>query len=562
MKQGLLKLIALSAVMLIISCQNNQQVELALSSADKIVCADPDSALRILHEIDTANISDQQRAYLNLLETKASDKADLDPHDINPIDYAARVFKGRNDSIEAQALYYKGVVQYNNADYGRALVSLMQAHEVADQCGDLFYKAMSSRSMSDVYNAIVAFEPAATASSNAIDEFYAAGRPDYAKFEKYILPFYLLQSNKIEKADSILDENAKDAFFLETPLRLNWYYTVRALSEYKKGDYKTALYWYNLACDEVPQFFVPNDWSRMASCYIKLGQGEDAQKALDSARVHIRFDTDSAYMILAEAELYALKGDYQKAFQIKNEFYRVENIKRNYLLTHPYTTMLSDYLASEAAMNLHRYKLAEYKLWLWILIAAVLGVFAVMVYILHVRKVKIDNVEKEILISDIRRLKEEIKEVHPNYDKNRINTNGSEKGIFDSSFINFVDNLLTIDNQAPDSEEGNKYLRKTFKTTLNNVKSIESLHQIEKFVDYNNGNIMQKLKDQIPSLTVKQLNYFMFKVAGFSNTSICQLLDMKNMNALHQLKSRLKNKIKSSEWPDREYFLEMLDIKL
>ncbi|MDE6238949.1 MAG: hypothetical protein K2M54_03065 [Muribaculaceae bacterium] len=553
MKCLLLKLTIVFALMLPVACQCNRHIDAMLESADKIVCAYPDSALTLLHAADTVGISDEQRAYYYLLETKASDKAYLEPQDIAPIDYATRVFKGRNDSVEAQALYYRGLVQYNNSDYGRALVSLMQAHEIADNCGDLFYKAMSSRSISDVYNMVMAYDAAAKSDSIAIEEFFAAGRPLYAKYQKVALPHYLIRSGRIDDAVKILDENAQDEFFLQPPICLSWYYCTRALSEFYTGNYQKALDWYNLAADEAPSVSA-NDWSRMAFCCINLGDGLKAEEYLDSARIHIVLDTDSAFIILVEADLIALKGDYKKAYQIESQYYKHESERAGYLLTHPYTIVLSEYLASEASKNLQNYKLARYKLWLWFFIAIISVIFAIMVYVLHIRKVRIDNAEKEILISDIRRLKREIKEIGDE-------TMRLDKGIFDSSFINFVDDLLTIDSQSPDSEEGNRYLRKTFKTALDRVKAKDSLEQIDKFVSYYYGDIVQRLKSQIDSLTTKQIDYFLFKAAGFSNTSICQLLELNNINALHQLKSRLKNKIKGSGCPDRDDFLEILDSK-
>ena len=429
----------------------------------------------------------------------------------------------------------------------------MQAHEIADNCGDLFYKAMSSRSMSDVYGMVIAYDAAVKSDSIAIEEFFAAGRPLYAKYQKVALPQYLIKSGRIDDAVKILDENASDEFFLQPPICLNWYYCTRALSEYSRGDYLKALDWYSLAVEEAPDLSA-NDWSRMAFCCIKLGDGFKAEQYLDSAETHIVLETDSVYIILAEADLIALKGDYKKAYELKSRFYKHDYKRTNYCLNHPYTTSLSEYLASEASKNLQNYKLARYKLWLWFFIAVLSVVSAIMVYVLHIRKVRIDNAEKEILISDIRRLKSEIKGVGD--ESIRL-----DKGIFDSSFINFVDDLLTIDNQSPDSEEGNRYLRKTFKTALDRVKAKDSLEQIEKFVSYYYGDIVQRLKSQIDSLTPKQIDYFLFKAAGFSNTSICQLLELNNINALHQLKSRLKNKIKVSDCPDRDDFIEILDSK-
>lgn len=137
------------------ACQQHQSLTDAITQADAVVCSQTDSALAILATVDTFGAPERLKAHYVLLFEKASDKAYRTNTADSAISAAVRYYEGRGDTLEAQALYYKGVVQFNKQDYGYSLISLTQAHEAADRAKDIFYKAMSSRTLSDVYNVLL-----------------------------------------------------------------------------------------------------------------------------------------------------------------------------------------------------------------------------------------------------------------------------------------------------------------------------------------------------------------------------------------------------------------------
>lgn len=547
MKQIFGILIFLSVLM--VACDTESDTAVALKHADAIININPDSAISILQRLDTTGISNSLRSHYSLLITKAADKANLPLPDRNLIDNAVRFYRGHGDSLEAQVMYYKGVVEYDNRDYGRALVSFMQSHEIAELCCDLFYKAMSSRALADVYSSVLAFDAAARCDSMAIEEFYAAGRPIYAMHERYTLPYYLIQCGRINEADALLDENAKEPFFTNSSGPLSWYYATRALSCFENKDWFGAIHWYDSCAQKVPYYMTSTNWSRLALSYISVGDRIRAIEALDSAKVKSNGRSDTVYTTIVDAELYSLMGNYKSAFKMIDNFYCQYNYKRNKLLSHPYTTILTDHYASLSNDRLRELNMSKTKTLFFAIITFLVVVIAVGIYLLYLKKMRFKEIETENLLSDIYLLKEKLKA-----DSDKLKSVTSYEG----SLVKFIDQLFVIADNAPISDEGNKYLRKTLNSTLDMLKKSQVLSMIEVIANRIHDDAVSKLRSQVAALTPKQINYFILKSVGFSNATICCILNIKTINALHQTKSRLKNTIENADAPDKQLFIKIM----
>ena len=77
-------------------------------------------------------------------------------------------------------------------------------------------------------------------------------------------------------------------------------------------------------------------------------------------------------------------------------------------------------------------------------------------------------------------------------------------------------------------------------------------------LDRNCGDIVQRLRSQMPKLKEDDVRLFIFAASGFSSTTISTILE-KDKGIVYNRIWRLKGKISSSEAPDKEDFLEILN---
>lgn len=101
---------------------------------------------------------------------------------------------------------------------------------------------------------------------------------------------------------------------------------------------------------------------------------------------------------------------------------------------------------------------------------------------------------------------------------------------------------------------------------LKEVKSVidglredpKAVKGLEMMLDRNCGDIVQRLRSQMPKLKEDDVRLFIFAASGFSSTTISTILE-KDKGIVYNRIWRLKGKISSSEAPDKEDFLEILN---
>ena len=100
---------------------------------------------------------------------------------------------------------------------------------------------------------------------------------------------------------------------------------------------------------------------------------------------------------------------------------------------------------------------------------------------------------------------------------------------------------------------------------LKEVKSIiqdlrtdaKTLKGLEQTLNSNCGNLVSRLREQLPKMKDEDIRLFIFVASGFSSTTISTILE-KDKGIVYNRIWRLKSKIDGSEAPDKEDFLAAL----
>lgn len=85
------------------------------------------------------------------------------------------------------------------------------------------------------------------------------------------------------------------------------------------------------------------------------------------------------------------------------------------------------------------------------------------------------------------------------------------------------------------------------------LRDSKNIEELENIVNSYLDNILSRVKEQLPDLSRKDLTFLTYLYAGFSPRAVCIFTDIKIKN-FYNRRSRLKERILSSDAPDKEYF--------
>ncbi len=540
-------IIILSAI-IFSACQHHRALSDAIAEADAVVCTDPDSALAILSRADTVGAPDRLRAHYILLLTKAASKSYKERPNNKEIEFAANYYSNRTDSLNTQSAYYYGVDLILQKSYNEAICVLHDGFENAVKSNDVFYQAMIARELAGIYHTILMPKEAIKWSHLAKNDFIKLNKVIHAAWISRDIAE--AQNSDVRPKEAISELNTIDKEILESDSILRHLVWLSYANAYSLLDNEQNSIEYRNRVYTETHHLKALDWAKLALSHHKLGNFVEADSTLNLARLYQQTRQDSLFIFYLDA-LFAERNTepkvaYEKAMKWANEFARSND---NQIIT-PQTSLIIDYLSLKSQNRLTELRLTYAKLYLWIVIALILFIMGVGIYIIFSRRDKYRRIETESLVNDVLRLKKEL------HEKSEV---GMSSPDLDPIFMNLLNDLFDIDDKSPRSAEGNSYLRKNLSSVLSSLSSEETFIEIEKIVNYYHDNIIQELRRQIPSLSDKLIRYFTLKSLGFSTTSICRILNLSSVNAVYQLKSRIKTAIESSNTENRDKFLSILN---
>ncbi len=292
--------------------------ESRLIALDSLIGTSPDSALALLQAVDTAALSDADRAYLDLLQTQALYKAYIPATDSTAICRAWR--------------YYK-----DNGPYDRRIRAMLYRGTVAEEMGDpeeamRWYKRteLTSHYKEDDFNSGYALM--------TMGELYQTNGEDRRSIDKYRMAldafaghyheqqlFCCQQLSQIYQQDDIQPDSS--AFFIDEAIclatamgdsaALAVCLTNLAEKSFYADDYLQAK---SQAVDAIQRFghLMPygNCWYIASQSYVKMGIIDSAEWYLSRVAAPATAN-DSIWSFQSQELLASSHGDWQKARSIK-----------------------------------------------------------------------------------------------------------------------------------------------------------------------------------------------------------------------------------------------------
>ena len=542
---------------LMASCGGDRRVDTVLTSVDSLVFTAPDSAVRLLDSLTLDCASSAQLDRHALLTAKAREKAGIIVRDDTPdsmlsrsidaLGVAADHFRGRGDSLEVQTLFYRGVLLGYRGDYSEALVSLMEAADRAAETDDNFYRAMSYSRQADTYNRLYSVAKRAEMAKLSAKYFLLAGRPLYALREKMMLAQSLIRINDLSKGFDILNEIKTDTLLTGRHF-VALYHRIISEAYFRSGDYRKSL----LHSDSINIFagrLSSIECSSASQAASTLRQFDMAEDYLKKARLSAKTKNDTANYLYSLAQLYSAEGKYDEFHDVFMKYYAGEIDLNNHLLSHPYTTLLTDYYHNSNAENLLKRKSAEENVLTLIFIILIIVILFIVSILIYRKNLRQKDLETHIIMADFQNL------ARKNAEQLEMQRNSPEAdpdvyslpGKLMNDFCEARYGMLSVG-------DSHSRFEKRAAEFIDSIDTSEVMSALEHFVDITNDNLMRRFREEFPDLPANYYKVALLSFAGFSVTSISCIIKLKE-GSFRNIRSKIRTRINSSDCPDRDRFL-------
>ena len=514
--------------LLLLTCCENRLIRTRLDTAEAIIQSRPDSALAIIRAIDTTELSTRKlQARYALLHAIALDKNWIDTTDESVVMPAIHYYDRRPSDIRrAKAWYYLGRIQQNAGNHPDASISLLKAERYAEAFEDAAFKGLVYQSISSVYSQTHLHEEALKYTERAYSLFVEENNSRNASAALLCMAQDYYNLGRYAEADSLyrsLLENNNLHPNLVSDLLCSY-----ALScVIHREDYEQAIRLFEDALSSTGTLKNANSWGAYAYSLFRNGNTKRAEaifKQLAAGESSSQRFVYNSWKSLADAfsEDYAPAYSLQKAAtDIQNENVR-KALRQSAIKAQK---VFLEEMAKEAEKQAKRRQLANGGIIILFIVILSLLIF------LYRRHIQQSSYEKAIVRHQYIRM-------------------------YQSHFghIGRINEML-----HSHAKEADNTLYQELKASIQKVGSSDRDQQeFEKLLNDAFDNVMTHFRESFPNKKPRYYQLVSYLFAGFDTTTICIIIPNYSKHNIHVEKSRLKQRLLSSDSPHKDQFLQLL----
>ena len=293
------------------------------------------------------------------------------------------------------------------------------------------------------------------------------------------------------------------------------------------------------------------DYSNLGSAYLSLGNTDKANQ-YQACIYSLNPDNKSLESLISEHE-----GDYRNAYKLLTKELAYQNNIVSKITGRSYARTISDYFKTEennSAIKIEKNR----QLTVIISIASILIMIS-MIIIFNYRS-RLQRHEKELIICEARELRNILQEKENEVSEARsVSALAKEnvRGLLASRF-EILDRLCSTYFQFKGlSNERDKISNEVLSIISEIQNDKEMREKLEEIVNSSIGNLMARLRKDVPNLKERDYELYLFLILDFSPSAI-SIFQGDRTEAVYNRKSRLKRKIAlSGSESVEEYLLYM-----
>lgn len=512
----------------------------------------PDSALAVLHTIDTTDLRGRSKADYHLLMAMAMDKNYIDVASDSIVRPAVEYFGKHGPRNKCMlSLYYLGTSQYYAGYYNEAIITLDQSEELAVRENNLLYKGLANSMKSSVCSMSHNNEDELAYAQKALECYKAI--PDSFQVRRAMLLLANAYNNNSlysESAaiyDDLIARYPCDTFLMVRSLVRGAYSLYRA----DPSRLPTAMSYFDRAMHDYHASFDIDEAAHYSELCYFAGRKEEALSVLSSLE---QMGSAPEHVSYLKSVFYRLDGNDGKAFEALKQFLDNEQTAVASALNQSIVRAQRDYLRQSRLLS--EEQLRNQRMVNTCIIALLLFLIAaVCAYVGHKRKQHqadnerllsvVEEAEQQLVFSEIK---------NKTLEKSLVEARQQYVAAYKKQFHK-LSSLL----EKYYSTSGNKNGRdEVYKFVMNLASTVgkdrESMRALEKSINANLEGAMQLYREEFPGRDQEHYNYICYLMAGFT-ASMVALLTGLSCDNVYTKKTRILKEIARSEVPHKDLFL-------
>ncbi|MDE6511119.1 MAG: hypothetical protein K2L00_03380, partial [Muribaculaceae bacterium] len=521
------------------------------------------SALAILRTVDRTRLSERNLPYYALLMTQAQVKTDtpVDSDSLISIAYAKYADAWRGDK-GIRSSFYMGEVFFNQEKLRDAMRHYLSAYEESKRLGNDYWRAKSAERIADLFFNVYNYPEATQYRKEAIEAYERSGHNVCKLHAESRLARINEHDGKI-----IGQLQTQDSLFTLGYQQANLDSILIDLSDGNRMSPQIAvlkMYGLDLLSDWL-QAMLPDREKLEGAIYIgnflrQENRMTESDSILIDANKYVASDEDRIKILYALYQNARNEERKTKALELADSIFHYQETVTNRILMETLDGVHSEYYTdlSIKSEKKSRIYLGASMVIIFIVCLVAFGVWRILILRNRTQSAELEASIGSMInmkaIADMQRLKiENIKRTHENAIE--------QKDLILESL--FKDKWRTLNKLCEEyygsagSQKMKEAVSKRIESEIKKIGSEEGLVAIEKEVDKYLDGIVEKLKQEYPSLKHKDIAFCSLLFAGFSTKAICFILDIQSGN-FYVRKGRLIKKITESQSLHKDEFLSRL----
>jgi len=543
-----------------VCCDRGESLAHGIREIDAMLVTDPDSAYGLLIDFDTTLLTtDRDKAMFDLLWAEARDKTFHDDTVAERISRAAQVFGNLEDSRnQMRALYYKGRILQNAEAYGSAVVTFLDALELADTTEN-YYIAKIYWALSEVEGRLGDRLQKSKYAKKTWEQFQKLDSLIFEQESKLWYASTLTENDRAEEGIALMKEVYEDGISCRDTGLISESLSSLGNACLWKKDYRSARKFLNKLYDMDKDDMALRDKNFLLWAMVEDNAPADSIKEIAGV-ITKEYGEDAVYH-----EYYLLIGDYKRAFESLKKEYRELNLKiwqkdvkeSHYIIKQHHDKKLSD----------SQKELSSTRLLNRLLILSSILTILVVILIFKIRSDRKNRRMQDLLdkvgllskeLGNLLKDNEDLKAVNNSIvDKvgEKSNTSNAATPLLSTIFIH-LDRLYSEYYKSDKKQIG--HLLDEMEKNIAKLRSDDRfLEELESEINNATGGLLRDVYDSLQSFNSNQRRLAAYLYFGMSVESLCLIFKIHPDN-FYSRKSRLKSSLSRSTSERKEELLGIL----
>ena len=548
------------ALVILAGCVNPDIKTLEILRTD--VYIKPDSVLSILEDIEPQyilNRNKRTRAEFTLLKSIAQDLAypGVELVDIRKLSAGAELFERRGPSERrVEAWHCLGKAMFNTGDYRNAIVALSKAEKACTRISSPGIMGTILQDMAKTFRATKDYAEEISYLKKAATEFDKAERPFSSRNARFECGIASYNAHDLVSAEEIFRTMLHEAHSAADTLlevRCLESYAMLALEQPETAP-NLVVSLLSRVTNELHSPLTCIDRGMLAYAYSLSGDNEEAITWLKRAKASAENKYEENQIRFREYQVMSRKKDYRSALEALESVMDYSNASDIAKMRKSAISAEKEYLQQENELASARLQTSRMMI-LVIVAATLMLIFAFISYFRYrnlqaKKKISEEKAETERYMNIAEDLQIKLKDAGKRLP--------SEKYLSIAKF-DILERLCEQYYIYEGTDNLQSKVLKEVKSIINGLRSDDNtLKGLELMLNRNCGDLVSRLRKQMPKMKEDDIRLFIYSASGFSSTTISTILE-KDKSIIYNRIWRLKNKISSSDVIDKDDFLHALE---